>query len=51
MSLILNKNMGTATPYFGIFGPFKLLLVVNAGSDLKLIFLLIFVCINRTVTM
>ena len=41
MSLILNKKMSTAKPYFGIFGPCKLLLVVDASSDLKSIILLI----------
>ena len=46
MSLILNKNMSTAKPYFGMSGPCKLLLVVDASSDLKLINLLIIVCIN-----
>ena len=53
MSLILNKikSMSTAKPYFGIFGPCKLLLVVDASVDLKLILLLIIVCINGTVTM
>ena len=41
MSLILNKkNMSTAKKYFGIFGPCKLLLVVDASSDPKLIILL-----------
>ena len=52
MSLILNKkNMSSAKPYFGIFEPCKLLLVVDASSDLKLIILLIIACINCTVTM
>ena len=51
MSLIQNKNMSTAKPYFGIFGPCKLLLVVDASSDLKVIILLIIVCIDCTVTM
>ena len=43
--------MSTAKPYFGIFGPWKLFLVVDASSDLKLIILLIIVCINCTVAM
>ena len=51
MSLLLNKNMSTAKPYFGIFGPCKVSLVVDASSDLKLIMLLIIVCINCTMTM
>ena len=51
MSLILNKNMNTAKPYFGIFGPCKLLLVVADSSDLKLITILVIVCINCTMTM
>ena len=53
MPLILNKNnnMSTAKPYFGIFGPCKLLLVVDASIDLKLIIVLIIVGINCTVTM
>ena len=48
MSLILNKNRSTTKPYFGIFEPCKLLLVVDASSDLKLIILLIIVYINCT---
>ena len=51
MSLILNKNMSTAIPYFGIFEPYKLLLVVDASGDLKLIILLSIVCNNCTVIM
>ena len=51
MSLILNENMGTAKPYFGIFGPCKLLLVVADSCDLKLIILLAIVCYNCTTTM
>ena len=51
MSLILNKNTSNAKPYFGIFGPCKLLLVVDASSDLKLIILLIVVCIDCTLSM
>ena len=51
MSLILNKKHEYCEPYFGIFGPCKLSLVVDASSDLKLTILLIIVCINRTVTM
>ena len=51
MSLILNKNLSTTKPYFGIYGPCKLLLVVDASSDLKFIILLTIVCINCTVTM
>ena len=43
--------MSTKKSYFGIFGPCKLLLVVDASSDLKLIILLIIVCIICTVTM
>ena len=50
MSLILNKkNMSTAKPYFGMSGPCKLLLAVDASSDLKLINLLTIVCIKCTV--
>ena len=41
MFLILNKDMNTLKPYFGIFGPGKLLLVVDASSDLNLTILLI----------
>ena len=51
MSFILNKNTSSAKPYFGIFGPCKLLLVVDVSSDLKLIILIIIVRINCTVTM
>ena len=50
MCLILNKkhDMRTANPYFGIFGPCKVLLVVDACNYLKLITLLIISCINCT---
>ena len=51
MSLILNKTMSKTKPYFNIFEPCKLLLVVDASSDHKLIILLIIVCINCTVSM
>ena len=43
--------MSTAKQYFGIFGPCKLSLVVDASSDLKLVILLTIVCMNCTVTM
>ena len=49
MSLML--KMSTTKPYFGIFGPKKLLFVVDVSSDLKLIIILVIVCINCTVTM
>ena len=40
-----NKNTSTAKPYFDIFGPCKLLLVVDASSELKMIILLIIACL------
>ena len=43
------KKVSTRKPYFGKFGPCKLLWVVDASSDLKLIIILIIVCINCTI--
>ena len=43
------KKVSTRKPYFGKFGPCKLLWVVDASSDLKLIILLIIVCTNCTI--
>ena len=51
MSLIINKTHEYCETIFGIFGPCKLVLVVDASIDLKLIILLIIVCINCTLTM
>ena len=43
MSLIIKKKLSTVKPYFDIFGPCKLLLVVDASSYSKFIILLIIV--------
>ena len=50
MSLILNKKNEYCEAILWHIWTLKLLLVVDASSDLKLIIILIIVCINCTVT-